>query len=81
MNQDELIALFKRVASEVAEKPFDNIELKSDIAELGIDSLAMLEIVATMERELEVMLPDDSLAGLTTVEDLLDLIKVRKAAA
>ena len=81
MNNNELLSLFQRVASEAAEKEIGNVELNSDIADLGIDSLAMLEIVAAMERELDVMLPDDSLAGVVTVSDLVELIATRKAAA
>ncbi|MDB4988326.1 MAG: hypothetical protein JWN04_3504, partial [Myxococcaceae bacterium] len=52
------------------------------IAELGIDSLAMLELVGTMERQLSIRVPDEKLVGLVTVRELLDIVEggLNKAA-
>jgi acyl carrier protein len=50
------------------------------IADLGIDSLAMLEIVGAMEREFKVQIPDDQLVGLQTIDDLISLLQKRLSA-
>jgi acyl carrier protein len=81
MTDQELFQVFRRIAEEVIEEPLAAIDIGSDIAVLGIDSLEMLEIVGSMERELQVVLPDDSLAGVVTVQNLIDLIRQQKAAA
>ena len=81
MDRQNLLDLFRKMASEVAEKDLQGLEEPSVIADIGVDSLAMLEIVGEMERELEVQIPDDELVGIQTVAQLLDLVEKRVAAA
>lgn len=73
----ELIELFKRQATEIAEKDFSALTEDSVIADMGVDSLAMLEVVGEMERELQIQIPDDQLVGIETVAQLLDLVEKR----
>ena len=77
--RDELIQSFQRIASEVTERTLPSLAGETVIANLGIDSLAMLEIVAAMERELKVQLPDDQLVGIQTIDDLVKLLQRRLA--
>lgn len=77
MKRSELIKVFQRMASEIAEKDFSHVTEDAAIADLGIDSLSMLELVAAMERELSVTVPDEQLVGIQTVKQLLDLVEKR----
>jgi acyl carrier protein len=77
MTRQELIGLFRKMATEIAEKDFSHVGEDQKIAELGIDSLGMLELVGAMERELEVQIPDEQLVGIQTVKQLLDLVEKR----
>jgi acyl carrier protein len=77
----DLLSIFHKTASEIAEKDFKNISEATVISELGIDSLGMLEIIGAMERELQIQIPDESLAGIQTVKDLLELVEKRQALA
>jgi acyl carrier protein len=70
-----LIDLFRDLASEIAERDFSFVQEDNAIAELGIDSLAMLELVGTLERQLSVRVPDEKLVGLVTVRQLLDVVE------
>ncbi|MCA9583496.1 MAG: acyl carrier protein [Myxococcales bacterium] len=79
MDRDQLITLFREKATEIAEKDFGHIDSSSVIADLGIDSLGMLELVGEMERELQVQIPDDELVGIQTVQQLIELIEKRTA--
>jgi acyl carrier protein len=81
MSRTELIEMFQKTATEVTEKEFPKIGESTVISELGIDSLGMLEIVGAMERELEIRLPDEALAGIQTVKDLVDLVEKRQKMA
>jgi acyl carrier protein len=81
MNRTELIALFEKTATEIAERDIKGIEEGTVISALGIDSLGMLELVGEMEKKLNIHLPDDQLVGLTTIRDLLDLVEKRTAAS
>jgi acyl carrier protein len=80
-SRTELLELFQRTATEIVEKEFPNIAESTVISELGIDSLGMLEIVGAMERELKIQIPDESLAGIQTLKDLIELVEKRQALA
>ena len=80
IGRSELLQLFKTTATEIAEKEFPNIQEGTVISELGIDSLGMLEIVGAMERQLKIQIPDESLAGIQTVKDLIELVEKRQSA-
>jgi acyl carrier protein len=81
MQRPQLIELFRDLASEIAERDYSFVQEENAIAELGIDSLAMLELVGTMERQLCIRVPDDQLVGLTTVRQLLQLVEGRLVQA
>lgn len=75
----DLLNVFRSTATEVAEKDFNTVAETSTIAELGIDSLGMLEIIGSLERELRIQIPDESLAGIVTVKDLLNAVESRQS--
>lgn len=77
MQRLQLIRLFRDLASEIAERDLSFVQEESPITDLGIDSLAMLELVGTMERKLSIRVPDDQLVGLATVRELLELVERR----
>ena len=77
-SRTELLDVFRATATEVAERDFHAVAESSKIAELGIDSLGMLEIIGSLERALRIQIPDESLAGVVTVEDLLNAVESRK---
>lgn len=75
----ELLDVFRTTATEVAEKDFLLVAESASIAELGIDSLGMLEIIGALERELRIQIPDELLAGIVTVKDLLNAVESRQS--
>lgn len=81
MDRTKLLDMFRTTAGEVAEKDFASLEETSIIADIGLDSLAMLEVTGEMERALDVHIPDDELVGIETVSQLLDLVEKRVAEA
>jgi acyl carrier protein len=76
--RSELLSVFRATATEVAEKDYSSVAETASIAELGIDSLGMLEIIGSLERELRIQIPDESLAGIVTVQDLLNAVESRQ---
>jgi acyl carrier protein len=76
-NHDDLIALFKQVATEVDKREFRDVTGASVISELGIDSLSMMQIVGEMELRLDIMIPDEDLVELVTVSDLVKVVERR----
>ena len=69
--------MFRSLATEISEKDFSGLAENSVISEMGVDSLAMLEVIGEMERELDIQIPDDDLAGIRTVGELLDVVAER----
>lgn len=80
LDRTALLDVFRNTATEVAEKDFRNVAESTSISELGIDSLGMLEIIGSLERELKIHIPDEALAGITTVKDLLNAVESRQNA-
>ncbi len=79
MKRTELLEVFQRTATEVAEREFAHVGEATRFSELGIDSLGMLEIIGSLERELKIQIPDESLAGLETIQDLLNAVQSRQS--
>jgi acyl carrier protein len=77
--REALLGMFCETATEVVEREFAQITESTRIEELVIDSLCMLEIIGSLERRLRVRIPDESLGGLTTMRDFLDVVETRLA--
>ena len=75
MTRAELLRVFRSTASEIAEKDLSSVEETGVIAELGIDSLELLEVIGSLERDLNIRVPDDQLVGIKTVCQLLSLVE------
>jgi len=75
--EQDLIALFKQVATEVDKREFKDVTGQSNISDLGIESLSMMQIVGEMELRLNIMIPDEDLVELVTVEDLVKAVARR----
>ncbi len=74
MDMDALLSLFAEAADEIGQYSFDGLSKDTAIAELGIDSVELLEIFGYVEEELDIELDDEDLAGLKTIGDLGKLI-------
>jgi acyl carrier protein len=56
----------------------ENIQPESTFVEdLGVDSLEMAELAMALEEEFDIRMEDDAMEGITTVEDLVELIKAK----
>lgn len=53
--------------------PVEEIDLKADIRDMGIDSLATVEIVVEIEDQLGIEIPEDSVNELIIIEDIIKL--------
>jgi acyl carrier protein len=81
MDEGKLLEMFKTVAARVDKREFPDVTMASVITDLGIDSLAMMQIVGEMETDLGIMIPDEDLVELVTVGDLCRKVGERLEAA
>jgi len=72
--EPQIISLFRKAAWEVDQKKLDNLTLTDKISDLGLDSVAMLEVIGYLEEELGIHLPDEKLARVQTLQDLAETI-------
>jgi len=64
--------ILKIISAEI-KTPVKDIDINKNIHDLGLDSLATVEIVISIEEELGIVIPDDSVGDLQTVKDIIDL--------
>ena len=77
----ELIAKFRETTSEIAEQDLSQVGEDDVIADLGMDSLSMLELVGTLEREYDIRIPEEDLVSVETVRQLIDLVEKARGNA
>ena len=71
---ESLTELFRQAAWEVAGKKWDVLAGDTRIRDLGIDSVALLEIIGCLEEELSVEVPDEAIARVDPLRDLAQTI-------
>lgn len=71
MAELDVVGMFSEFAHKIEKnKKLPLITRDSRISELGIDSVAMMEIVGEVEDKLDIKIPDEKLSQLNTVGDI-----------
>lgn len=70
MAQVNITQLFAQAALEVNGKKLEGLSKDTVISKLGLDSVAVMELVSYFEEKLEIRLPDEDLAKVQTLGDL-----------
>jgi len=74
MQPIDVVEMFKQAALEVDNRRLPELRAETVIATLGMDSVAVMELVSYFEEKLEVRIPDEELSRIRTVKDLRDAI-------
>jgi acyl carrier protein len=75
MAQVNMLSLFAQAALEVNGKKLEGLTRDTVIAKLGLDSVAVMELVSYFEEKLNIRMPDEDLAKVQTLGDLGALVK------
>jgi acyl carrier protein len=59
----------------------DQVDVYKPFRELGLDSLDAVDMVATIERLIQQELPENVIERTTCLNDILEMMRVRVAAA
>ena len=70
----DVVEMFKQAAFEVDNRRLTELRAETVIATLGMDSVAVMELVSYFEEKLSVRIPDEELSRIRTVKDLRDAI-------
>jgi acyl carrier protein len=72
---ESLIETFRNIAAEVTERPIPHVALDTEIRSLGVDSIALAEIVARIEDRFAIDVPATTWLGMKTLGDLLGVVE------
>ena len=72
MDKQEISQKIKEIIAEICERDLSEIKDNANLVEdLEVDSLAALEILATMEKEFKIKIPEEDLAKFATVDQII----------
>ena len=69
-----VVELFQKAALEVDNRKLSGLSKETVISTLGMDSVAIMELVSYLEEKLEVRIPDEELGKVRTIGDLGDCL-------
>ncbi len=67
--------IFEEIKKLVKERFNKDVQLDTVLSETGIDSLSLLDLVVDAEKQYGIMISDDELIRIKTVQDIVDAIK------
>ncbi|MGB0716216.1 MAG: acyl carrier protein [Phycisphaerae bacterium] len=67
--------------AETIDTEVEDIDLSKPLSEIGIDSLDAVHMIATIEGVIQRELPENVISHVTCLDDILDLMRVKLAAA
>ena len=73
-SHEQLIETLRTIVADVIERPAPALLPDSPIRSIGVDSIALAEIVARIEDAFGIEVPADTWLAITTVGELLDVV-------
>jgi acyl carrier protein len=77
---DKTYERVRRIVAKYLEIPTEQVQPESMLAELGVDSLATLELLFEIEDEFKITVPDERVVGLDTVRSVCERIEALQDA-
>ncbi|MBE1555095.1 acyl carrier protein [Sporosarcina limicola] len=78
MNAEKIINIEKvrAIIAEVLEVEIDEVKAETDLVEeLDADSMMALEIMATIEKEFRVKIPENEIQNFTTLDAIIKIVE------
>ncbi len=72
---DDIRQLVLEIVADVAEVPADTISPDAMLADLDIDSLRALRIVAAVERRWSIVIGEEEIGTIRSMRDILNLVE------
>lgn len=70
MNTADVLAALQSACEQVDPRELEPLSLETDLGTLGLDSVAILEMIAMSEDRLGIRIPDEAFGRVRTVSDL-----------
>lgn len=78
---NEVRDLVNRFVHELLPEVTTPVPDDAGLAEIGLDSMSMIDLFFKVEREFGVEVPDAAIPGITTVRELADFVAAARASA
>lgn len=76
INEKQILEKVSNIIDDKLGFPIEEISLESNIInDLGADSLDKVELIVECEKEFDISIPDDQSENVSTVGDMVNLIK------
>jgi len=76
MNDDKLANEIKALVSKVIKIPQEKIDLNANLfADLGVDSLLGVEILAALDKKYGLDIPENKLKDIKSLNDIIGLVR------
>jgi acyl carrier protein len=76
MTEHEILSVLAKIIEEAAGIPASTATPEADLTnDLGISSLAMVEIVVAVEEKFSIEIPDEALVSLRAVQDVVGYVQ------
>jgi acyl carrier protein len=84
MNKEEIKSAIREMITEIAEDmDIDEASITDDarfVSDMGLDSMALLEVLATMEKKFGVSIPETEFPNVTSINKCTDTVMKYLAA-
>ena len=75
MEREEIKCTLYEMMSELLEREVDDIdEFKALMDELDLSSLEIMTMIADLEEQFQIQIPENDIRGMVTVGDMIDFI-------
>lgn len=81
MSDDQILAVLRDGVAEVAPRKaaaLDHASPAMALADLGLDSVSLMEVFGYLEETLDIYLPEEKLPELRTLGDVIALVKATR---
>jgi len=79
MNQEEIKDTIRELITEIAEDMDVDEESITDeasfVEDMGLDSMALLEVLATMEKKFGISIPESEFPNITSIDKCTDTVQ------
>jgi len=78
-SRDQILQEVKKIVSEVAEVPVDALAPDRTLADLDVDSLRGLRIVAAVEKTWGIVIGEEEIEKMRSMGDIISLVEAKTA--
>jgi len=79
MNNEQLRSEIRNIVAKIIKLPVEKVDPAANLfTELNVDSLLGVEIFAALDKKYGVNIPEEKLRGITTLNDIIELVAKQK---